>query len=103
MKTREVSQDYTPDPVPIKSTIMWLLILLLFVLGSMVVARLLYHPELVHIFGRCVEGDFGTFCSQQAPLNNRPRLQIDEVADLAAYRAKQNTILTQYSRIKGSE
>jgi hypothetical protein len=99
MEHNHSSGSYVPDKVPVKGTFFWLGVLLLFVLVSILVSRLIYHPELIHIFGRYMGGEIGTFSSRQAPPNQRPRLQVDEIGDIENYRAKQEALLTQFTSV----
>ena len=96
----QTQREYVADKVPVKGTFFWLGLLLLFVLIAILVARLIYRPELIHIFGRYFGGDTGLFSARQAPANGRARLQIDEITDLANYREKQTKLLSQYSYVE---
>lgn len=84
-----------------KISAIWMLSLLLFVLVSMVISRFVFNPNLIHIFSRYVGGDVGGLSALQAPKNDRPRLQVDEHADLANYNKKQSALLNQYSNSNG--
>lgn len=96
------SKPYVPDSVPVWEVAKWLGVLWLLVIATVGVCWLVYPSGAIRLWSRYTGGNTGPFSARQAPPNGRPRLQVDEKADLKAYLEHQRELLGSYGWIDKS-
>lgn len=91
------------ERIPIRFTMWAGLYLAIMVVAVAGVAWVMYpRLESIDIWTPYQGGHTGPFSERQSVTNGRPRLQVDEDADINAYRKRQDTLLTGYGWVDRS-
>ena len=96
MKWNDRPIPFVPEEAPTKVIVVWMITLFVLIIVAMITAKLFWVKDGAPFWMPYKGGTTAPFSQRQAPKNDGPRLQVDEFADIKAYRAQQETLLTTY-------
>lgn len=102
MKWHDQPVPFVPEEAPVKVISFWAVGLFGLMVFAMIAATFFWRKDVVAFWAPYRGGTTAPFSQRQAPRNDAPRLQVDETADINAYRAKQNLLLNEYAWIDKS-
>ena len=92
MATTKPFVSENPSVKPLATLAGWLLIIVLACIGI----AYLWYPHNARFWSRYTGGTTAPFGLRQSVSNGRPRLQVDEIVDFKAYKARQDKLLGEY-------